>query len=274
MTNDCKTCPVSTGTHKPAEAVHQIDEPQTDALDLADKLEKDVWQATPLRLSKVVELAAEALRAQSARIAELEKENSYLNNACTELESQLEAIGAGGVEPLRKPAAAPQAVQAAVPDGWVPCVITYEGQHPEEIAYGPQVMMNRLKKWLDRYFEMRAAPAHPAEGVPAQAAQPSDALIEAVDAWFAENTGLGGCSDKDVAELAAIFATQPAAQGLDALDAARYRWLRERDLETVHKGGVFAGMTPENYVINGVDLDAGIDAALAAQAKQGGADHG
>lgn len=60
--------------------------------------------------------------------------------------------------------AAPQAVQAAVPDGWVPCVITYEGQHPEEIAYGPQVMMNRLKKWLDRYFEMRTAPAHPAEG--------------------------------------------------------------------------------------------------------------
>ena len=44
----------------------------------------------------------------------------------------------------------------------------------------------------------------------------ADALIEAVDAWFADNTGLGGCSDKDVAELAAIFATQQAAQGLDA----------------------------------------------------------
>ena len=27
MTNDCKTCPVSTGTHKPAEAMHQIAEP-------------------------------------------------------------------------------------------------------------------------------------------------------------------------------------------------------------------------------------------------------
>lgn len=60
------------------------------------------------------------------------------------------------------------------------------------------------------------APAYPAEGVPAQAVQPSDALIEAVDAWFADNTGLGGCSDKDVAELAAIFATQPAAQGMEA----------------------------------------------------------
>ena len=82
MTNDCKTCPVSTGTHKPAEAVHQIDEPQADAL---------------------LELAAYRFTVENreARIAELE--------------SQLDAIGAGGVEPLRKPAAAPPAVQAAVP---------------------------------------------------------------------------------------------------------------------------------------------------------------
>ncbi|HBO4428965.1 TPA: hypothetical protein L4U54_001609 [Pseudomonas aeruginosa] len=29
-----------------------------------------------------------------------------------------------------------------------------------------------------------------------------------------------------------------------AKDAARYRWLRERDLETIRQGGVFAGMTP------------------------------
>lgn len=73
-------------------------------------------------------------------------------------------------------APAPQAVQAAVPDGWVPCAITYEGQHPEEIAYGPQAMMDRLKKWLDRYFEIRTAPTHPAEGMPAQAVQPQQAM--------------------------------------------------------------------------------------------------
>ena len=30
-------------------------------------------------------------------------------------------------------------------------------------------------------------------------------LTLAVDRWFAENTGLGGCSDKDVRELAALF---------------------------------------------------------------------
>lgn len=47
-----------------------------------------------------------------------------------------------------------------------------------------------------------------------------------------------------------------------AKDAARYRWLRERDLETISRGGVFAGMTPENIVLNLEDLDAEIDAAL------------
>ncbi|HHH9365828.1 TPA: ead/Ea22-like family protein [Pseudomonas aeruginosa] len=47
-----------------------------------------------------------------------------------------------------------------------------------------------------------------------------------------------------------------------ARDAARYRWLRERDLETIRQGGVFAGMTPENIVLNLEDLDAEIDAAI------------
>ncbi|MBG7052712.1 hypothetical protein I5J19_31325 [Pseudomonas aeruginosa] len=42
-------------------------------------------------------------------------------------------------------------------------------------------------------------------------------------------------------------------------DAARYRWLRERDLETISRGGIFAGMTPENIVLNLEDLDAEIE---------------
>lgn len=33
----------------------------------------------------------------------------------------------------------------------------------------------------------------------------SEDLLLAVDAWFAANTSLGGCSDADVNELAAIF---------------------------------------------------------------------
>ncbi len=50
-------------------------------------------------------------------------------------------------------------------------------------------------------------------------------------------------------------------------DAARYRYLRERDLDTIHRGGVFAGRVPENLVINGSDLDDAIDWAMEAREK-------
>ncbi|WP_182342698.1 Lar family restriction alleviation protein [Comamonas koreensis] len=43
-----------------------------------------------------------------------------------------------------------------LPDGWVPCTITYEGQYHEDVAYGPTIMMGRLKKWLERYFALKA----------------------------------------------------------------------------------------------------------------------
>ncbi|AZC55406.1 hypothetical protein [Pseudomonas chlororaphis] len=47
--------------------------------------------------------------------------------------------------------------------------------------------------------------------------------------------------------------------------AERYLWLRERDLETLHRDGVFAGQTPQNMVLNGKDLDDAIDAAMGKQ---------
>lgn len=52
---------------------------------------------------------------------------------------------------------------------------------------------------------------------------------------------------------------------IDALstDASRYRWLRSRDLETISQGGVFAGLTPDNLVLNEETLDQAIDAAMA-----------
>ncbi|MEW6314732.1 MAG: hypothetical protein AB1513_11965 [Pseudomonadota bacterium] len=53
-----------------------------------------------------------------------------------------------------------------------------------------------------------------------------------------------------------------AAQERMAADAARYNFLRGRDLDTINKGGVFAGMTPRNVVLHGEDLDAEIDAAM------------
>ena len=49
-------------------------------------------------------------------------------------------------------------------------------------------------------------------------------------------------------------------------DAARYLWLRERDLDSISAGGLFVGRTPDNVVINGDDLDAAIDAARAGDA--------
>lgn len=43
----------------------------------------------------------------------------------------------------------------------------------------------------------------------------------------------------------------------------RYQYLRERNLDTISTGGVFAGMTPENVVLNGIDLDRATDCAIA-----------
>ena len=54
-----------------------------------------------------------------------------------------------------------------LPDGWVPLTITHEGQYPEEVAYGPQIMMDRLGKWLGKYF----AQAEQADSVQEDAAR-------------------------------------------------------------------------------------------------------
>lgn len=48
-------------------------------------------------------------------------------------------------------------------------------------------------------------------------------------------------------------------------DAERYRWLRSRDLETVSRGGVFAGLTPDNLVLNEKTLDDAVDAGRAKE---------
>lgn len=47
------------------------------------------------------------------------------------------------------------------------------------------------------------------------------------------------------------------------MDAGRYRWLRSRDLEAISQGGVFAGLTPDNLVLNEETLDQAIDDAMA-----------
>ena len=49
------------------------------------------------------------------------------------------------------------------------------------------------------------------------------------------------------------------------LDSIRYRWLRERDLDTIYKGGVSVGMMPQKIVLNGADLDFEVDTAMALE---------
>lgn len=69
------------------------------------------------------------------------------------------------------------------------------------------------------------------------------------------------CSQKEISEL------QNKCELLEK-DAERYRFLRERDIDEIEKGGVFAGLTPDNLVLNGMDLDSAIDSAMATFERQ------
>ena len=46
-------------------------------------------------------------------------------------------------------------------------------------------------------------------------------------------------------------------------NAERYLVLRQADVDTIHNDGLFAGLTPDNIVINGRDLNERVDAVLA-----------
>jgi len=229
----CTGCAVQQGTHQPAEALHQqIDEPQAEAMRLADECDESAthWVHEIDTRFK----AAKMLRAQQARIAELEASESRtiaqrdhceevidrmadavlgkdrpewssaydfmdaaqeVDDRIAELEAQLDAIGAGGVEPLRKPAAAPQAVQAAVPEAieqmavdrykvvpshesmfhrWA--VVADNGT--QQLYIGREVeCLNMARKFAGAFLDgafvamQNTTTAHPAEGVPPQASE-------------------------------------------------------------------------------------------------------
>lgn len=50
-----------------------------------------------------------------------------------------------------------------------------------------------------------------------------------------------------------------------SIDAKRYQYLRSRDLDTINSGGIFAGITPDNVVVNGDDLDEAIDKVIGTK---------
>jgi len=69
-----------------------------------------------------------------------------------------------------------------LPEGWVPLTIEWEPGYPEDVAYGPQRMMDRLKKWLDKHFAARIAES----AAPAPVAQTDiDAAVAAERERFA-----------------------------------------------------------------------------------------
>lgn len=280
------------------------------------------------------------LAAQAARIAELEAariayasefdpdENGdpdvgSIHANIRKLKAQLESIGAGGVEPLRKQAAAPQeeaiaeivsashdqaefgerainflrdfqhleygtklypapqAVQAAVPT-----IAELEAsaelgalRDVYEMARGvlrfDGIDMERALKYKDGLIEAIETvktidggtwePAHPAEGVPEQAAklpplpEPTAFLV----CKGSEVTARAWNVDQMRAyAAAAIAATQPAAQGMEK-DAARYLFLRDGDWRENDAVAPFIHLQ-----LNAL-WDEKIDAAIAAQAKQG-----
>ena len=254
MNKQCTGCVVSAGTHKPAEALHQIDEPQAEALQLADECEESAthWVNEIDTRAK----AAKLLRAQHALIVELEDTLQFVERwavhhgskpsisaqealSCiqhypaiheitksykdgkrpdtfnpyariAELESQLEAIGAS-VESLRKPAAAPQAVQAAVPLFWVRLLRDglYEGPVHNNSVGGKMLRDEKPGEWHPLY--LHTAPAHPAEGVPAQCQN----INEPRGCWRVACQLGGKCREPERS------AAQPAAQGIDIVQAAK-----------------------------------------------------
>ena len=198
---------------------------QPEALRLADTLEEH--SLNPL-LSPLMELATE-LRRQHARIAELE--------------AQLSAIGAGGVEPLRKQAVQ-AAVQAEVPEAIEQMAVerykvvpshesmfhrwaVVAGNGTQQLYIGREVeCLNMARKFTGAFLDgaflamQNTAPAHPAEGVPAQTSR--DAVIQHLtSAGVLEHDGCGiFIASGDASELIdacmAISATHPTQQGLEA----------------------------------------------------------
>lgn len=165
----------------------------------------------------------------------------------------------------------------------VPVIATDEMEAAAEDDY--EQTGATFPRWKSAYAAMLAAAPSPASVAPGDAQDERQAF----EAWMASRN-LGLLRDGDSYSLtyarraweawqARASVAAPAAG--DALDAARYRWLREKAHQT-------AGRAPaavlcdesdmfqrgesgsESGFIHGKDLDDAIDAALAAQVPQQG----
>lgn len=274
---------MSAGTHKPAEALNQLSEPQAEALRLAEICE-----------SKSIFPVADELLRLHARITELEDDLQFVERwavhhgskpsisaeealSCIQHYPAIHEITKSYKDGKRPDTFNPYAriaelesqlaaapVQAAVP---LPLLLHDIARDigitvPQAcIALKPlgnystnSAVTAEMARMLRDHFP---APAHPAEG----AADEDDAFEKwwsTPHVWsLAHKAAQRSAFAAGVAHAAA---TQPAAQGME-LDAARYQWLRD--------GNAYA---PEEAAIQGGEFldelcDDGI--AFAVQAKQG-----
>lgn len=115
----------------------------------------------------------------------------------------------GKVEIASPPA--PQEAQAALPNGWVPCELSFDGGESEEVAYGPPIMMDRLGQWLTKYFASRlAAPvAQPAKSLEQQ-------LRDALEAMGSKRAQMLSAGDLMAVVCDVDAVAQPATEQAEA----------------------------------------------------------
>ena len=120
-------------------------------------------------------------------------------NAPTELVEQLRAAIANSPAPSEA---------SEPPAGWVPLRIGYgEDEDPEDVAFGPPLMMARLEKWLKRYFELIATEVPPAPTPVGEVpAGWREALTRARQFIATSGDGTMAMKDEIEAELAVIDA--------------------------------------------------------------------
>lgn len=123
-------------------------------------------------------------------------------------------------------------------------------------------------------IEAQSAPAYPAEGVPAPmpVAHPHHCTARTADGSCEECEGHAQAMAEWNTERAALAATQPAAQGLDLANCKGDKWLTVvyRDIQPGDESRTIV----EHPKVSALSWSHALhdrDAALAAQAKQGGA---
>ena len=127
------------------------------------------------------------------------------------------------------PVSEAKAQGVVMPEGWIPLTIEHEPGYPEDVAFGPKRMMDRLKKWLDRYFEMRlnATPIQQVSvpDISAMARILADRNADACNVNREDNWAIYG--QDYIYDVTAMLSTAPAAPAADAGMVDMYRHLQK-----------------------------------------------